>query len=128
MLLELQHLQEYPREAVLETIRRDTQSGRFAVSGNLIKMETGEDLVHRQINAAIPESSLSHSRTKSLTRGGDHSNDDKNLRQDLPSTSPSKTTRISEAQLSHQSAALTSPGALNLSIGQGLPGSRFWSL
>ena len=58
---------------MLETIRLDVQSRRFAVSDNLIKMETGEETGHRQINAAIPQSSFPSSRTLSLSRGEDHS-------------------------------------------------------
>ena len=108
---------------MLETICLDTQGGRFAVSDNLIRMNTGGETTHRQFNAAIPESSLFPARTTSLSTERDHSNDDKNLQPDLPSTSPSRATKISEAQLSHQGAALTSSGALNLSIGQGLSGT-----
>ena len=56
----------------METIRYDVQSRRFAVSDNLIKMETGEDAGHKQIDAAIPESSLFSSRTLSQSKERDH--------------------------------------------------------
>ena len=79
-LLNVSLLQRFSREPMLETLRTDPH--RFVVVDDLIQVvPKGSATRHRQIHAAIPESSSSHSRTLlSLTREGDHKSiDDKTL-------------------------------------------------
>ncbi len=78
-VLDLKELQRFPKEAILETLRTDRN--RFVLAGDLLQvLPQGSAARHRQIHAAIPESSRLSSQTfPSPSMGRDHpSNDDQN--------------------------------------------------
>ncbi len=69
-VLGLKELQQFPKEAILETLRTDRN--RFVLAGDLLQvLPQGSAARHRQIHAAIPESSLPSSLALPLSMRGE---------------------------------------------------------